>query len=106
MVKRNKYGAIPVIVNGVRLDSKKEGKRYFDLLSLQSLGEIKNLVVHPGFHIDIKGKHICKVLLDFAYEEVKSGRTVYEDTKGLDTAISKLKRRMLEAAYNIKVSVL
>ena len=103
--KRHKFHAVRTEVDGITFSSKKEAKRYQELLLLKRAGEISGLQIQPRFSIDIDGKHICNVVLDFSYQN-KNGAFVYEDTKGLDTPISKLKRKLVEAIYKIKVEVL
>jgi hypothetical protein len=96
----NKYGAIKVKIDGYTFDSKAEARRYKDLKVLPG----KDIEVHPRFPIFIQGIKVCDVVLDFKYT-MTSG-TYYEDVKGHDTALSRLKRKMVEAAYGIKVEVL
>jgi len=42
-----KYRAEPVIIDGVRFASKKEGKRYGELKLLEVAREISDLICHP-----------------------------------------------------------
>jgi hypothetical protein len=98
-----KYKAKPTTVDGIRFASKREAERYCQLKLELKAGNIRNLILQPKFSIIINGKKICNVILDFQYDCLLS--TVFEDVKGFDTPISKLKRRMVEAAYKIKVTV-
>ena len=102
---RSKYGAKKVQVDGYIFDSKMEARRYGELRLIEKAGKICGLVVHPKFSITIQGKPICIVELDFCYAHL-SGTEIYEDVKGFDTAISKLKRKLVEAAYGFKVTVI
>ncbi len=104
---RNKYGAKKVVIDGITFDSKAEGRRYSELKLMWKGGLIDLLVCHPEFPITIKGKPICIVELDFSYRpERDHGITIYEDVKGKDTDISRLKRKMVEAYYGIKVDLI
>jgi len=104
ILRTHKYGARKVILDGYMFDSKAEVKRYQELKLLWAAGQIWILEIHPTFVIRIKGKQICRVILDFAYCNPK-GRVI-EDVKGMDTPISRLKRKLVEAQYGIKVEVL
>ena len=100
----NKYGAKKVKLDGYTFDSKMEAKRYGELKLLEKEGTIENLEVHPLYFIAVRGIHVCKVILDFRYL-VHKITWVYEDVKGHDNALSRLKRKMVEAQLGIKVQV-
>jgi hypothetical protein len=82
-----------------------EGKRYNELLLLEKAKQIHSLTLQPSYHIIINGHKICRVVLDFEYVTA-NGEKVIEDVKGRDNAVSKLKRKMVEAAYGFKVSII
>ena len=99
----NKYGAVKTVVDGITFDSKAEARRYQEL---KVLGYSKtDLYIHPKFSISYHGKAICFVVLDFMYKN-KDGEFQYEDVKGRDNALSRLKRKLVEAFYDIKVDVI
>lgn len=108
--KRTKYGVDPkdprLIVDCTRFDSVSEAKRYGELKLLHRAGEITYLHVHPIFDVvwPKTGEKICRVELDFHYID-KEGVDHYEDVKGVDTALSKLKRKIVEASHKIKVEI-
>ena len=104
-MKKHKYGAIKVKDDGYTFDSKMEYRRYKELLILQRAGEIQNLMVHPFFTIEINDIMVSKVILDFAYHD-KNHKAVYEDVKGFDTPISRLKRKLVKAVHGIDVEVI
>lgn len=54
------------------------------------------------FKIEINGKLICHYLLDFKVTYA-DGRIEYVDTKGVITDIYKLKKKMVEAIYPVKI---
>jgi Protein of unknown function (DUF1064) len=105
---RNKYGAVRCELDGHAFDSKSERDHYAGNLAIRQMaGEIRGLFVHPVFPIKINDIFVCNVELDFAYTEVATGKQHVEDVKGKDNALSKLKRRMLEAAYpHLKVELI
>ena len=97
----NKYRAKKVTLDGFTFDSKLEARRYGELRFLEKAGKIADLTVHPTFQIFLNGVPICKVELDFRYDEL--GQVVYEDTKGFYNRESRLKHKLVEAQYGIKV---
>ena len=100
----NKFGAIKTEVDGFTFDSKAEATRYREL-KLQALaGEITTLQVHPIYPLEINEVYICDCELDFVYK--RNVEWIYEDVKGKDTDISKLKRKMTEAYWGIKIDLI
>lgn len=93
----NKYGAIPETVNGVRFASKREARRYRELLLLVAAREITGLVLQPKFDLIVANKKVCKYIGDFLYTE--RGKHVVEDVKGVETALFRLKWKIVKALY-------
>lgn len=110
--RANKYGAARVTRHGFHFDSRREATRYDELLLLARQGEIDGLRVHPKFPLYVvdldTGEQIAVGVaeMDFAYNDLVTPRLVVEDVKGLDTAVSRLKRRHVEAQYRIRVTVI
>jgi hypothetical protein len=85
-------------------DSKKEANRAFELEMLEKYGKIHNLqkqvpfVLQEGY-TNKQGKKIRPItyIADFTYEE--DGKIIVEDTKGVETEVFKIKRKMLEYKY-------
>lgn len=103
---KNKYGAKKTVIGSHTFDSTAEAKRYSHLFILQQQGEITELSLQPEYPIFINGVQVCKVKLDFRYRD-KKGCIRIEDVKGKDTAVSRLKRKMVEAAYpGMKVEII
>jgi hypothetical protein len=98
---RNKYNARKVTIDGITFDSKAEAGRYQELKLLERAGEIEDLEVHPKFRLldgcDWNGKHYraTNYYGDFSYYEHESGKIVIEDVKGVQTAVFRLKLKML-----------
>jgi len=101
----NKYSNKKVNLDGYTFDSKIEARRYGELKLLSGAGKIVSLEVHPEYLITHRRKDICRVILDFKYWE-SYGTQKVEDVKGVDTAISRLKRKLVEAQYGIKVDLI
>ena len=98
---RNKFGAVRTTVDGVTFHSKREASYYLDLKRLLQARKITKLELQPCYPIIINGVKVCKVLFDFRY--IQNGTEVIIDVKGHDTNLSKLKRKLAEAMYGIKV---
>lgn len=102
-MKQSKYKNIKVtrkLLNGdlVTFDSKKEAKRFDELLLLAKQGIIKNLTLQPEFEIIStvrwNKKTLCKIkyIADFKYEQNEN--IVVEDVKGFKTDVYQLKKRL------------
>lgn len=100
---RSKYGAVRTAVDGITFHSAAEARRYGQLKLLERAGHIRQIELQPVYVIEIGGMRVCKVILDFRYWE---GQTrVIEDVKGKDTAISRLKRKLVEAQFGVKITL-
>lgn len=102
-MRHNKYNAVKTTINSITFDSKHEASRYQELLLLQRAGQIQDLQLQVPFTIIVNGKKICKYIADFQYVDVSSGKVVTEDAKGMATQVYKLKRKLVEALYDVKI---
>lgn len=104
MRRTSKYGAIKVKdpVHGT-FDSKKEFRRWHELLALQGEGEITHLARQQTYSLDINGQHICNYVADFVY--FRRGKRIVEDAKGVITREFALKKKLMRAILNIEVEV-
>ena len=122
--KTNKYNAKKVSVDGIEFDSKKEARRYQELLLLQKAGEIYMLERQKVYELlpaqrepdtvgrrggIINGKLLeraVEYVADFVYTD-KNGKTVVEDVKGFREggayAVFVLKRKLMLYRYGIKI---
>lgn len=108
MVARNKYRAVKTTIDGIIFDSKAEAKRYSFLKLRERAGEIANVELQKPF-ILTAGKAnqvVATYKADFAYDDLTSGEYVVEDVKGVDTPVSRLKRKFVKALYGIDVKVI
>lgn len=99
----SKYRNIKTVIDGVTFDSKKEAARYQQLKLLERAGEIRHLTLQPRFPLDVNGKHICDYVADFTYIDQASGKSVTEDAKGMRTPVYKLKKKLTEALFHIRI---
>lgn len=82
-------------------DSKKEALRYQELSLLERGGVISGLKLQVKFPVVINGHKICIWVADFVYYE--TGEMMVEDTKGYKNRVYKLKKKLVEAVYGIKI---
>ncbi len=104
--RKHKYGATGVRYDGHYFPSKAEGRRYLQLKPLLAQNEIRDLELQPRFPIYIDGKLVCTYVADFRYFDNDLGETIVEDVKGFKTAEYKLKKKLVEAVYKIRVTEL
>lgn len=105
----SKYNSKKTVVDGQKFDSKKEARRYQELLLLEKAGEIKNLSRQVKFVLipsqrDENGKVVereCSYKADFTYEE--GIKTVVEDVKGYRTKEYIIKRKLMLWRYGIRI---
>lgn len=114
-----KYHNVKTRRDGLTFDSKKEHKRYNELLLLQQAGEITHLrrqvkflliptqrepnIIGPRGGVK-KGKLLereCSYIADFVYG--KNGKMVVEDTKGVRTKDYIIKRKLMLKIYGIRI---
>ena len=103
--RENKFRARKAEAHGITFDSKAEANRYCDLVNLEKANAICDLERQPKYPITINGVHICNVILDSRYFDRIEGRERIEDVKGKDNALSRPKRKMVEAQHGITVEV-
>ena len=103
--KKSKYRAVPTIVDDIKFSSKKEAKRYVELIIEQAAGNISDLELQPKFALKINGVLIGHYIADFAYslQDGGNGKRIIEDVKGFRNPIYKLKKKIVEAMYGITI---
>lgn len=99
---RSKYHAVPTVIDGIRFASKAEARRYQELLLLQRAGQIRDLELQPRYRLHVNGWKLGEYRGDFRYRN-SDGETVTEDTKGMDTPMSRWKRKHVMAEYGVDV---
>ena len=119
---RSKYFAKKTTINGIEFDSRKESRRYQDLLLLERAGAIQDLqrqvkfVLIPAQYETYEryGKNgqklqdgqrtlerECSYVADFVYQ--MDGEMVVEDTKGFRTNDYIIKRKLMLYIHGIRV---
>lgn len=93
-------------------DSKKEFKRYNELLFMESAGEISDLQIQVKYELipkqilsSGKTERNCTYIADFVY--TKDGKTVVEDVKGYKKgqayAVYAIKRKLMKYVHDIEI---
>ena len=100
----SKYHAIKTEVDGRVFASRAEARRYSELCLLEKAGEIKRLETQPVYPIVVNGKKICTYIADFRYFDSGFSREIIEDVKGMKTPVYRLKKKLVEALYNITIT--
>ena len=120
-----KFNATKVTIDGHTFDSKKEANRYLELKLLERAGTITDLQLQVKFELIpaqytpdevkvlksgkekiIKGKCLereCSYIADFVYTDLRTGKTVVEDSKGMRTPEYVIKRKLLRYRYGIAI---
>lgn len=103
-----KYRNKKVEIDGMTFDSKKEARRYKELLLLEKAGAIQDLQTQVKYVLipsqRINGKVVereCSYKADFVYTE--NGQTVVEDTKGFKTKDYIVKRKLMLKEHGIRI---
>lgn len=104
--KRNKYRARKTVVDGITFDSALEAKYYANLKLLEKAGAVYGVECQVEYPIEINGKHCCKYLADFRFYDKERDRVRVIDCKGFDTAVSRLKRKLVAAVHGVEVEVI
>lgn len=101
-----KYGNVKVEVDGYVFDSKAEAHRYSELKILESAGLIKDLELQPVFLCEVNQRLVCKYIADFRYktDNALGWKTVTEDVKGMKTREYRIKKKLVEALFNITIT--
>jgi len=101
----NKYRAKKTMYNGVVYDSIAESQRALNLDLYIKAKEVDRWQRQVKFSVDVNGKHICNYFLDFKVWW-SDGSITFEDVKGVETPVFKLKKKLVEAIYNIKITLI
>jgi hypothetical protein len=111
--KSSKFGNVKVEIDGHKFDSRKESEFYGSLKIKKQAGLIKNFKMQVPYNIVVNNIHIANYFLDFEVEN-NDGTIEYIDIKGKDkktnkfikTGVFALKKRLVEAIYGIKISMI
>jgi hypothetical protein len=98
-INRNKYRNEPIVIDGIRFQSKWEGQVYCELKVMVKVGIVLKFERQVPFRLnDTKRKY----LLDFKVW-FTDGHVEYWDAKGYRTQLYKLKKDIVEKQYGITI---
>lgn len=103
-VKKNKFGAKKIVIDGITFDSTKEGRRYEELKLLEKAGEISDLMLQCPYEFIHDGQLIGRYRADFVYT-TRDGRVI-EDVKSPATRKKtdyRLRKRMMKVFFGIEI---
>jgi hypothetical protein len=106
-----KYRSTPCQVGGDRYRSKRERDRHQALLLLQRAGAISGLErevafdLAPGIKIagESRARPPLRYFADFVYVDARTGATVVEDAKGVQTPVYRVKKHLMATVHGIHV---
>lgn len=107
--RRSKYRAVPVQSPDGYFHSTKEYRKWCELKLLERAGKIESLQRQcpvPIFvtQVGTGGKvHVCNWFADFQYRDCETNEWITEDCKGFRTKEYRLKKKLVEALYNIEI---
>jgi hypothetical protein len=101
-MKPTKYRARKVTVDGMTFDSQGEHRKWCELRLLEKTGAIRNLERQVRIPLNVNGKKICAVVIDFAWFE--GDRRIWADFKSEYTRklpVWRIKKKLIEALYPV-----
>jgi hypothetical protein len=110
--KSSKFNNVKSEIDGHTFDSNKEAEFYGSLKIKKNAGLIKDFKMQVQYDILVNNIHIAYYYLDFKIEN-NDGSFEYIDIKGKDkksnkfikTGVFALKKRLVEAIYHIKITM-
>lgn len=100
-MRKNKYNAQKITIDGITFHSIRESKRYLDLKNLERAGRIHSLELQPRYDFIINGIKIGFYKADFRYKE--KNQLIIEDVKGMKTPVYSLKKKLMLAIFHINI---
>ena len=102
----SKYRNIPCTIEGIRFQSQREGRRYWEYRQEEKAGVLKILALQKPFPFVHGGIKICEYRADFIIMYKvgpNAGIELVVDAKGKRTNEYILKKKMMKAFYGIDI---
>ena len=99
--KKNKFGAVKTIIDGIKFDSRTEAEYYTILKHQFNNNLITKLELQPKIYLT-KAKILYKP--DFLIE--RDGKEIYIDVKGMKTPVFNLKARLWKCYINAELHII
>ncbi|MBD3198010.1 MAG: DUF1064 domain-containing protein [Candidatus Lokiarchaeota archaeon] len=107
---KNKFFAKKTYIGDIKFDSKKEANFYLELNMLRKAVEpnarVEQITRQPQFDIQINGKHIAYYRADFKVIYADGNMKIFDVKgykKGCAYNLFRLKKKLVEAIYNIEI---
>ncbi len=97
-----KFNAKQIYIDDIKFHSVGESERYKELKYQKYAGLITDFQMQVPLTCKIGDKKICVYICDFVIT-LNNGNVIYEDYKGFRTPIYILKKKLVEALYNIEI---
>lgn len=97
--RRNKFGNQRTVVDGISFASKREARRYQELLLLKKAKQITDLRLQVRFKLVQEVTYVA----DFEYYDVATGSRIVEDAKGFKTEVYKRKKKLMKVQHGIEI---
>ena len=107
--KKHKYGAKETFIDGRRFPTKKEAKHYMMLKQMKMGGYIKDFTMQNKYElqegfINSSGKKIQSICyIDDFFITCNNDKTFPCDSKGMETPVFKLKKKMFEYKFGYPI---
>lgn len=105
-IRRSKYNNKKTFYNGVEYDSKREAEFAMQLDLLAKASDLSQRVVRVErqvpFQVVVNDKKICKYVADFEVDYA-DGHSEVIDVKGFKTDVYRLKKKLVEAQFGVKI---
>lgn len=99
--EKRKYRNTPVVVDGIRFDSKREANFYIGLKARIASGEVEYFLRQVPIHLPGGTKYV----VDFQVHYSDAKKPEYVDVKGFQTKEFKIKLRAVEFHYPINITL-
>ena len=108
--RRNKFNAVRTMIGELRFDSKKEANDYLYFMRLKAAGEIRDYRRQVRFELSAHSLDgpvkLCTYVADHVFFDVKKNCERVVDSKGVKTALFKLKAKLMKANHGIEVELM
>lgn len=106
-----KYRSKPCSVGDEKYRSQRERDRHQQLLLMQRAGHIAGLIREVTFTLangvriegEKRARPALRYIADFVYSDIKLGRIIVEDAKGVQTPVYRVKKHLMKSVHNIDV---
>ncbi len=103
---KHKFGAKRCELDGMKFPSKLEAAYYKKLKELQKQGQILFFLRQVPFHLSGNTKYVLDFMVFYAPNGEELGNIEFVELKGMDTPMSILKIKQVQAIYGIDIKVI